>query len=81
MLEERDHRRRDRPDLVGADVHEVDVLRADRHVLAGLRAADDLGALELAGLLVDRRVGLRDQPVLVLGRVEVDDLVGDERRP
>ena len=81
VLEERDHRRGDRPDLLGRDVHEVDVLGRDRHVLAGLRAADDLGALELAGLVVDRRVRLRDELLLLLRGVEVDDLVGDARRP
>ena len=77
VLEERDHRRGDRPDLLGRDVDEVDVLRRDGHVLAGLRAADDLGALELAGLLVDRVVGLRDQALGLLVGVQVDDLVGD----
>ena len=78
VLEERDHRRRDRPDLLGRDVHEVDVLGRDRDVLAGQRAADHVGALELAGLLVDRMVGLRDQALLLLGGVQVDDLVGHE---
>src|SRR4051794_35063732 len=77
VLEERDHRRRDRPDLLGRDVHEVDVVRADRHVLAGLRAADDLRALQLAGL-VERVVRLRDELRLLLGGVQVDDLVGDD---
>ena len=78
VLEERDHRGRDRPDLLGRDVHEVDVGRRDGHVLAGQRAADDLGALELARLRVDRVVGLGDQALLLLGRVQVDDLVGDD---
>ena len=75
MLEERDHRRRDRPDLLGRDVDQVDVLGPDRHVLAGLRAAEDLGALQLAGLLVDRRVRLGDHQLLFLGGVEPADLV------
>ena len=38
----------------------------------------DLRALELAGLLVDLRVRLGDHVVLFLGRVQVDDLVGDD---
>ncbi len=78
VLEERDHRGRDRPDLLGRDVHEIDVLGTDRDVLAGLRAAEDLGALELAGLRVDGRVGLGDQLLLLLRGVEVHDLVGDD---
>ena len=75
MLEERDHRRRDGPDLLRRDVHQVDVSRRDRHVLTGLRAADDLAAGELA-VGVDRRVRLRDLRLLLLRGVEPDDLVG-----
>ena len=78
VLEERDHRRRDRPDLLGRDVDQIDVLGADRDVLAGLRAAEDLGALELAGLGVDGRVGLGDQLLLLLGGVEAHDLLGHD---
>ncbi len=77
MLEERDHRRRHRPDLLRRDVDQVDLLGGDRHVLTRLRAAEDLIALELA-LAVDRRVGLRDLEVLLLGRVDVHDLVGED---
>ena len=51
---------------------------ADRDVLAGLRAAEDLGALQAARLGVDRRVRLRDHALLLLRRVEVHDLVGDD---
>jgi hypothetical protein len=76
VLEERDHRRGDRPDLLRRDVHEVDLGRRDGHVLAGQRAADDLVALELR-VLADRVVGLRDQALLLLRGVEPDDLVGD----
>ena len=46
VLEERDHRGGHRPDLLGRDVDQVDVLGADRHVLAGLGAAEDLRALQ-----------------------------------
>ena len=65
----------DRPDLLRRDVDQVDLLRRHRHVVARLRAAHDLVAGELA-VRVDRRVRLRDQPLLLLGGVEVEDLVG-----
>ncbi len=77
VLEERDHRRRDRPDLLGRDVHEVDLRRIDRHVLAGERPADGLVAEELA-VLVDRVVRLGDLELFLLRGVEVDDLAGDD---
>src|SRR4051794_4211955 len=76
VLEERDHRRRDRPDLLGRDVHEVDLVGRHRHVLTGLRAADDLVADEVA-LVVELGVRLRDAQRLLLRGVEVDDLVAD----
>ena len=76
MLQERDHRRRDRPDLLGRDVDQVDLLRRRRHVLTGLRPAQDLVAGEVA-VGVDRRVRLRDQLLLLLRGVEVHDLIGD----
>ena len=78
VLEERDHRGRHRPDLLGRDIHEIDVLGADRHVLAGLRAAQDLRALQPPGLGVHRRVRLGDQQLLFLGGVEPFDLVGHD---
>ena len=76
VLEERDHRRRHRPDLLRRDVDQVDLVRLDVDVLAGLRAAEDAVAEQLA-VLVERLVGLRDQALLLLGRVQVDDLVGE----
>ncbi len=78
VLEERDHRRGHRPDLLRGDVDQVDVFGADRDVLAGLGAAEDLGALQPPRLGVDRRVRLGDQQLLFLGRVEVADLLGDD---
>ena len=78
VLEERDHRRGDRPDLLGRDVHEVDVARA-RPSRTGRpacgrrpRRPDELAVLSSSG-----RVGLRDQLLLLLRGVQVDDLVGD----
>ena len=49
----------------------------DRHVLAGLRAAEDLGALELAVFSSSGRLACAIELLLLLRGVEVDDLVGD----
>ena len=76
VLEERDQRRRDRHDLRRRDVHVLDVLRLGRDGLALLRAAEHLLVAEAAGLLVDDRARLRDRELRLLGRVQVDDLVG-----
>ncbi len=76
VLEERDHRRRHRPDLLRGHVDQVDVARRDVDVLAGLRAAEDRVAGQGA-LVVERLVGLGDEALLLGRRVEVDDLVGD----
>ena len=75
VLEERDHRGRDRPDLLRRDVDQVDLLGSRRHVLARLRPAQDLVADQVAGV-IDRRVRLGDQRLLLLRGVEVEDLVG-----
>ncbi len=75
VLEERDHRRRDRHDLGRCDVHEVDVLGGGDHGLALGRAAEHLLVLELARL-VDRLGRLRDRVLRLLGCVEIEDLVG-----
>ena len=75
MLEERDHRGRDRHHLARRDVHVVDVVALDQLDLATL-ASDEHLLGELA-LRVDDGVGLRDdEAVLLIGR-EVGDLVGD----
>ena len=76
VLEERDHRRGDGPDLLRRDVDQVDLVRGDVDVLTGLRAAEDAVAEQLA-VLVGRLVGLRDRLLLLRGRVQVHDLVGD----
>ena len=76
VLQERDHRGRDRPDLLRGDVDQVDFLGADGHVLTGLGAAQDLVAGEVA-VVIDRRVGLGDDPLLFLVGVDADHLVGD----
>ena len=76
VLEERDHRGRDRHHLPRRDVHVVDVGRRDVVDLAAL-AADQHLALDEVALGVERRVRLRDDvPVLLVGG-QVVDLVGD----
>jgi hypothetical protein len=79
VLEERDQRRRHRPDLGRGDVHQIDLLRGRGHdltlTLAG--AAEDPRSLQLVGLEIDLGVRLGDQLVLFLGCVQVDDLVRD----
>ena len=79
VLEERDQRGRDRPDLGRRDVHQVDFLgRGGRRTRRSPARTEDLRALQLAGLRVELGVRLGDHLVLLLGRVEVDDLVGDD---
>ena len=75
VLEERDHRGRDRHDLRRRDVHELDVLGGRDHRLALGGAAQHLLVLEPA-VLVERLRGLRDRALRFLGGVEIDDLVG-----
>src|SRR5436190_1245660 len=77
VLEERDQRRRHGDDLRRSDVHVVDLLRTRRDSLALAGAAKNLVVEELAGLLVERRRGLCDRELRLLGGVEIDDLVGD----
>src|SRR4051812_33211059 len=76
VLEERDHRRRDRGHLPRRDVHVVDVLRGEVVDLAALGADQD-PLLGEAALRVERRVGLRDDEAVLLVGGQVVDLVGD----
>ena len=76
VLEERDHRGRDRGDLPRRDVHVVDAGRLDVVDLAALAADQDLGVGERA-LGVERAVGLRDDVLVLLVGGQVVDLVGD----
>src|SRR4051794_14458720 len=76
VLEERDHRCRDRHHLARRDVHVVDGRRLDVVDLAALLADQD-ARLDEGAVGVERRVGLRDDvPVLLVGG-EVVDRVGD----
>ena len=74
VLQERDQRRRDRDDLRRRDVHVVDIFRVEQLGLAGAPAQDRADQL---ALLVHLGVGLRDDLVLFLGRVEPLEVVGD----
>src|SRR4029079_11129081 len=76
VLEEWDHRRGDRDDLLGGDVHVLD--------LAGARLGERVAEARrnpLGGevpLVVERRVRLRDDVLLLLVGREIVDLVGDD---
>ena len=77
MLQERDQRRGHGDDLLGADVHVLDLVGPrlrERVAVAGRDALVD----EVA-LVVEARVGLGDVVLLLLVRGEIDDLVGDTR--
>ena len=76
VLEERDQRRRDRDDLLGADVHVLDAVRRDLRELVAVAARDALG--DEVALLVERRVRLGDVVLLLLVGGEVLDLGGDD---
>ncbi|CAB4967503.1 unannotated protein [freshwater metagenome] len=76
VLEERDHGGRDRHHLARADVHVVDALGRDVVDLAALAAHEHAGLGEGA-VARHRRVGLRDDVLVLLVRGEVVDLVGD----
>ena len=76
VLEERDQRGGHRHELLRRHVHVLDLVGGDEADLAPTRAHEH-AVLEEPALLVDRRVRLRDDVlVLVVGR-EVRDLVGD----
>src|SRR3954447_22467889 len=76
VLEERDHRGRDRGHLTRRDVHVVDVLGSEVVDLTALGADQD-PLLGEAALRVERAVGLRDDEAVLLVGGQVVDLVGD----
>ena len=76
VLEERDHRRGHRPDLLRRDVDEIDLPGPDGDVLTGLGAAEDLVAGEVP-VVIDRRVRLGDDLLLLLVGVDADHLAGE----
>nr|AHE14888.1 hypothetical protein asmbl_9 [uncultured bacterium] len=76
VLEERDHRRRDRGHLPRRDVHVVDVLRGEVVDLTALGADQD-ALLGEPALRVQRRVRLGDDEAVLLVGGQVVDLVAD----
>ena len=76
MLEERDHRRRDRHHLARRDVHEIHLSGRDVLDLATLTAHQNAGLGELA-LGIGGRVSLRHNVAVLLVGGEEMDLVGD----
>src|SRR6478672_9642636 len=77
VLEERDQRRGHRDDLLRADVHVLDLVGTGLRERVAVARRDPLRG-EVA-LVVERRVGLRDDVLLLLVRREVLDVVGDDR--
>ena len=77
VLEERDERGGDGDDLLGRDVHVFDLAGARLRERVPVARRDALGG-EVA-LVVERRVGLRDDVLLFLVGRHVVDLVGDDR--
>ncbi len=75
VLEERDHRCGDAHDLLRADVHVVD--RVDRLLEELVLPSDEHAVLAEPSSLVEGGVRLRDVELLLLGGIEVGDLVGD----
>ena len=77
VLEERDERGRDGDDLLGADVHVLDLAGARLRERVAVARRDALG--DEVALVVERRVGLGDDVLLLLVGREVLDLVGHDR--
>ena len=77
VLQERDQRRGDRDDLLGADVHELDLLRARLGELVAVAGRHAL--VDEVALVVELGVGLGDVALLLVVGGEVDDLVGHAR--
>ena len=76
VLEERDQGRRDRHHLARRDVHVVDLVGQDLADLT-VTLADQHALLGEAVLVVQRRVGLGDDVLVLVVGGEVVDLVGD----
>ncbi len=77
VLEERDHRGRDRHHLARRDVHVVD-RRAGHVVDLAALGADEHARVAEGPVVVQQRVRLRDDVEVLLVRGEVVDLVGDD---
>ena len=68
-------RRRDRDELLGRHVHEVDAVGRDQEHVAGMAADDEV--LGQAAVLVEHGIGLRDVVLPLLHGREIDDLGRD----
>ena len=77
VLQERDQRRGDADDLLGADVHVFDLVGP--RLREGVAVARRHALVDEVALVVELGVGLRDVMLLFLVRGEVDDLVGHAR--
>jgi hypothetical protein len=77
VLEERDERRRDRDDLLGRDVHVLDLVGPRLRERVAVARRDAL--VDEVALLVERGVRLGDDVLLLLVGREVLDLRGDDR--
>ena len=77
VLEERDERGRHGDDLLGAHVHVLDLVRRAPRGTVAVARRDAL--VDEVALVVERRVGLRDDVLLLLVGREVLDLVGHDR--
>ena len=74
VLQERDERRGHRDDLLGAHVHEVDLLRTRLRELVPVARRHAL--VDEVALGVEGRVGLGDVALLLVVGREIHDLVG-----
>ena len=74
ILEERNERGGDRDELLGADVHQRDLVARSDQELAVAAGRDDL--LGEGAVLVELGIGLGDRVLRLFHRREVDDLVG-----
>ena len=77
VFEERNQRRRNRDDLLGRNVHELNAPSRLFDILLGIAADDRVGG-DLSARRVDRRVGLRDDVFVFAIGGEIDDLVADD---
>ena len=75
VLEKRDHRRGDGDQLLGRDVHQLDLFAVHEHELAVLAGIDQL--VDEGAVVVERGVGLGDGVPFLLESREVADLGGN----
>jgi hypothetical protein len=74
VLQERDQRRRNRNQLLGRDIDQVDLLRPGHDEISALAAIRQIG--RYSAFCIDFDIGLRDGVAPLVHRRQVDDLVG-----